>query len=737
MENKTEGKRYVSAPAAVVMDTNGEEKVGLEEIYSDFHHSTTTTTTTNNNAQTQTSPQPDYSAHLLAHTRHRNSSSPLPPISRLSSFNIDLSRVGLNSQGRQTPTSITPSSPYGPAAVLRRRGGSIERASTMGSSDLDGKEFASGDEDTDFKSDTMFDSIRTVASGRRRMVETPLESMFDETPPSTAGNSKAKRPSVQEMLSRSFEGEDDKITEEEESFHTPTRTPHSSSHNLASGASRRGEDRFGFGIPSPTVPFDPRDYTRLSFDDDDDEDWNRDDDNHITSHLSPPSNSINSRNVSPAFRAALATISGNSNADVRSDLQSDTATERPRSNVFDWTESYVSEKCDSEGPSPRPRTVHGKQELDMRGGRAVNRRGPAALHVRSQSVPVVPDQPENKSTPKFGTWATGKPASEDWDDDFDFEEETLSNGIGEKVENGFAMVIPTSIQASQPSVRAHSGQIREFSLLVNDLKRLCRLGREMDLMDGSSAALWKDAQGIIALASPDDDSTDDDNSNPSSSSSEFNGSADGYLDDALTGSIVNHQPSPPRERKKPNTENKPVIKSPRRRSVFSPEDDIFGTWPASDDEARSEPPKTPVQQTNGVKPHDMVARSVMEAVHQQQLRSASDPTPSSGSRPHHGNSRLNFDTNSLRELVKRASELRDSLSDLVRKADRITQSPIRTPRHQREESPAFTRVFVDPAMSPSRRMTNSHSSNSVLSRGSLDSSPSAGISQRMQVMTVN
>ncbi|KAJ2897652.1 uncharacterized protein MKZ38_004517 [Zalerion maritima] len=727
--NREGGKRYVSAPATVVKDPEAEERSELEGTYSVVGPQPL-----NRSIGAQSPTAGETSEQFLSRTRQRNSSS-LPPLSRLSSFHIDLSRVGLgSSHGRQTPTSLTPSSPHGLMSG-HVRGGSAERASTMGSSDIDNKDFLSGD-DTDFRSDTMFDSIRTIASGRRRTVETPLESMFDDTPPSTASNTRTKRLSVQDMLGRSFEADDDKITEEEESIPTPVRTARSSTHRLAlvTGIAKMDDDAFRLGVFSPTMPYDSRDYDRPSFDDDE-EDWVRDDDaDRFANHLSPPSNSLGSRHGSPSFRAALGTISGN----VNSDLHSDTATERPRSNVFDWSESSVNGKDDCDGNSSRPRTVHGKHELDARGGRASSRR-PAALHVRSQSVPVVPDQPGNpKSTPKFGTWATGKPVSEDWDEDFDFgEEEAGHDSPGDKrADSGFAMVIPSSIQAAQPTVKAHSGQIREFSMLVNKLREDLRHARDEGLLNTHSV-LWQEAQGIIALATPDDDE-DSDESVPASSSSEFDFSADETTDDEQPNGRGLHQKATPTRSERATSEKPSALKSPRRHSVFSADDDIFGNWPNADDESQPEPPKTPVQQVDGTKSHDCVARSVLEAVHQQQLRSASDPTPSSGSKVHQA-TRLNFDTNSLRELVKRANELHSRLAELVRRENGILLTPTGTPRHQRGASPAFTQVFDNPppASTPTRRVPQSHGNSSALSRGSIDASPSAGISQRMQVMTVN
>jgi hypothetical protein len=124
---------------------------------------------------------------------------------------------------------------------------------------------------------------------------------------------------------------------------------------------------------------------------------------------------------------------------------------------------------------------------------------------------------------------------------------------------------------------------------------------------------------------------------------------------------------------------------------------------------------------------------VIEAMKQQQQKSDRVKSPP----PRTPDTKLFFDTNSLQELVKRAGQLRDSLSDAVRRSELLTQSPAGTPRRDRhprhqnpDGSPAFTRVFVDPASSPPRRLLNSHSTPSILSRASVDS-------PRMQMMTVN
>ncbi|KAK5653339.1 hypothetical protein OQA88_9030 [Cercophora sp. LCS_1] len=721
VDSKGGGSRHVSAPMTTSQNAvQTETKASLQEVFTP--------------PESRLAPDSDGRPLASAHPqpRKRNSSSPLPPLNRISSFNLDVAKIGLAGQTTTPPARHTPTPSYMSGANAfstfpRSRGPSGERASTLASSDADARDgFSVDDEDTDFRSDGVFDSFRTIASSSRvRAVETPLESMFDESPPSTASNGKTKRLSIQEILGRSWDGET-KITEEDESLPTPIRTAH-----LAEPIDfeRRDEknDDFDFEGP-PALSLVHRDFGRLSLDDDDDDDWARDDDNTLSNHLSPPSSLTNSRRVSPTLRHALMNISGNGSPDrFRRGLL---AEDRPRSNIFDWCEPS-NDKID-DGHSPRPKTVHGKQEMDLRGGRSASRKPPGAAHVRSQSVPVVPDPSDaSKVQPKFGTWGLGtKTASEEWDDDFDFEESVPEEKGGKDSATSFSMLVPASIQATQPTVKAHSGQIRELSLLVNDLKRLCRHGRDLDIMHGAAAAKFREAENIIALASPDEDGPEEfDAATQTNDRAEVD---DRFLEEGFDGQILD-QVEDPFEIPEPVMSRTAVVRERqvvRRRSVFSPDDDIFGTaWPLSNDPR----PHTPENGSASPNRNSAVISTVIEAMQQQ--RSTSDTIRNqSPNKP--SNSKLYFDTNSLQELVKRAGHLRDSLSDTVRRAELITQSPAGTPRRERlprhnpDGSPAFTRVFTDPASSPPRRLPKSHSNNSVLSRTSVDS-------PRMQLMTVN
>ncbi|KAL2140353.1 hypothetical protein VTI28DRAFT_3882 [Corynascus sepedonium] len=667
--------------------------------------------------------QPEYESGPadLPRTRKRNSSSPLPPLNRLSSFNVDATRN--STRTLQSPINYT----HAPSITTHSRGPSGERSVTLAGSDVSARDGTFGafgdDEDTDFRSDGMYDSFRTGASSNRvRSVETPTESMFDESPPGTAGNGRTKRLSIQEMLGRSWDGET-KITEEDEGVDMPMRPTHQADP-IDFGSQGRREKVFRFDV-THDLSLVNSSLGRLSFDEEDDEDWARDDENTLSNHLSPPS-STNSRRVSPTMRQALRTVSGNGSLDFQRDSMSD----RPRSNIFDWSEPSIHDKYDTD--MPRPKTVHGKQELDLRGGRTTSRKPPGAAHIRSQSVPVVvPDLADgSKPPPKFGTWGLGtKTASEDWDDDFEFDgdEPSICSPEGKDSATSFSVIVPASIQATQPSVRAHSGQIRELSLLVNDLKRLCRHGKDLDILQGPMATKWAEAESIIALASPDED--EDEGMDSAKPSMDFDRTKidDRFLEDGFDGSFLDHLDDS-FGWSEPEMSKTAVIRerhSPKRRSVFSPEDDIFGNWPLN--EGATTPSRSSSPSRNST-----IISTVIEAMKQQQkadrVKSPATKTP---------DTKLFFDTNSLQELVKRAGQLRDSLSDAVRKAELLTQSPAGTPRRERHSrhqnadgSPAFTRVFVDPGSSPPRRLPTSRSNPSILSRASVDS-------PRMQMMTVS
>ncbi|KAK8097899.1 uncharacterized protein PG998_013385 [Apiospora kogelbergensis] len=223
----------------------------------------------------------------------QRSNSPLPSLSRLSSFHMDLSRIGSpTNMAFQPNLDNEPASLANPPTLRINSNVShnrtLERASTVASSEYH-RGFTSGDDDdTDFKTDTPYDSLRTAGSGRRRALDSPSESMFDESPPSSAGNNKPKRLSIQEILGPTYDG-GDRIMEEDEGLSTPVGAAFDEAETHFRLASL--QDNEDFRYPS-TIPGLPRasagaDFGRPSFDDDDALDWAKEDEHHVYNHLSP------------------------------------------------------------------------------------------------------------------------------------------------------------------------------------------------------------------------------------------------------------------------------------------------------------------------------------------------------------------------------------------------------------------------------------------------------------------
>lgn len=660
--------------------------------------------------------------------------SPGLPFSRFHNFEVDLSRMGPSpppSAGFQalSPTQLSPTAaPFEASLPSHSRAVSKEGASTLAGSEMSVPGLASGDDETDYKSDALFDSFRTTDTDRLRLAETPLDTMFDDSFHSMPGNLKTKRLSIQEILGNTWDG-DTRILEEDEGSLTPMR----GLRDPRIAADVRGGDDRATEIAKFQLSLGHRERTmgRLSIDTtDDDYDWARSDDEGLSNPLSPPASSLTSRRGKspPPLRSTLSHLSGSN----PSDAYTISPLERPRSNLFDWAEPS---KEQDDAAFPRPKTAHAKQDLDFRGSRPGNRKGFPAVHVRSQSVPVVPDPQEiAKGGPKFGTWApTNKNASEDWDDDFDFEEASnAGSGSGSRPAKSFSMRVPKPIQATQSTVKAHSGQLKEFSLLVNSLKRLFRQGRELKLLDGQAASLWKEAENIIALASPDEEEAQE--SGTDSSFSDF--VDERFLDEGFDGATLDRSEGSV-EGLEPDIPKNAVIKERtvvRRRSVFSPEDDIFGNSQTLElPNTRPHTPRTPDRVREFHTPDGAVVSSVIAAMEQQRAQ----PNRPRDSPLKPSKAKLFFDTNSLQDLVKRASTVFHSLSDIVRREELLTMSPQSTPRvdrHRRGGSPAFTRVFSDPDAGSPRHLVKSQKSHSSIPRKSLDSN---GLGQRMQLMTVS
>ncbi|KAL5362793.1 hypothetical protein BJX96DRAFT_154618 [Aspergillus floccosus] len=519
-------------------------------------------------------------------------------------------------------------------------------ASTIIGSD-DTRIFTSGDEDEDdFLSDTAFDSIRTNLTVNSSLgLRTPrIETIFDQDFTFGFGDEK---PLNAANLS-TFEPRQNKS----DLYRQSSANPISASIELREDQGLQEDDsRISF----------PSDLT--------DEEDNR----SLLAALPSDSNGYLGRSHAslqshgPAEHDVLYTYQ---RPEIPLDLKdSDSrsfATEAcdtcPKLNIFDWSEQPKNDRENS-GTDGRPRTaVNGKHGPDARGSRPPIRRAPTTLHLRSQSVPVSRESAvanETRQTSgKFGTWGLGsKGVSEDWDSDFEFEDADES-AISENLKPNKAvpsrgMIVPQAIMERQASLHGQFGQVQELTLLVEELKRLRHQASFLGVVRGPSSELWKEAEGIVNLATLDDG--DHDHSPPGSPSS-------------LTFSFDDS------EGESSNDPSKRVS---------------GGSWHGSLSEQFNASPTTPGPE---IKEDSSKPNSVLDLIYQQ--RASHDPTLVS---PHFARSKkLPFDTRSLRDLVVRAGVVTRALKEVVRKAEGVTTD---ADEKKPPSDPPFRRIFDQPSSS--------------------------------------
>ncbi|QGA13622.1 hypothetical protein EYB26_001272 [Talaromyces marneffei] len=328
-----------------------------------------------------------------------------------------------------------------------------------------------------------------------------------------------------------------------------------------------------------------------------------------------------------------------------------------KASVFDWSEQTWSER-DPQAHEVRPSTVHGKQGTNPRSTRRPNRKAPSAIHLRSQSVPVSRDGPvpseSRQPSAKFGTWGLGqKGVSEDWDGDFDFGEEddgdNLELGDGTTSAGRMHTVkVPQAIMESQASVHGQYGQVQELTLLVEELKRLRIQGNTLQVIDGPANELWKEADGIVNLATFEDEDTNWQIPNSPSSCGSF--------DD------FENSPSPSQ---KPWRNNDNDMKRPP-----------LTLWSDMDHNSKGSSKKEPAAK----------AKSVLETIYQQR-ESSEAPSVETASQPPQ---KLPFDTQSLKELVTRAGVVTRALKDVIRRAEGVTSNDEPIP----SSDPPFSQIFA-------------------------------------------
>ncbi|KAL2819932.1 hypothetical protein BDW59DRAFT_151117 [Aspergillus cavernicola] len=531
-------------------------------------------------------------------------------------------------------------------------------ASTVIGSD-DTRVFTSGEEDeTDFLSDTAFDSIRTHITTDSAYFHSPrIETLFDKTFSPEISAAPPTRPDdipSSSFVHPSIQSRDSEV--EREAFSIPVLSL--VTKNLAEV--HEGDSEFSF----------PSDLS-------DDEDSR----SVIASlpgdkTIRPPlmlakfgALSLEDNGSNLGGREILLAQETESHLHLRESVEQGSGEfmeelhdSSPRMNIFDWSEQPRPDR-EGSGPDGRPRTVHGKHGPGMRGSRATGRKAPSTLHYRSQSVPVAREptisNESRQSSGKFGTWGLGsKGVSEDWDSDFEFEEKdetSMSENVKPSKDiNRRSVIVPQAIMERQASLHGQFGHVQELTLLVEELKRLRHQASFLDIVRGPSNDLWKEADGIVDLATLDDD---ENNHSPPRSPTSLTFSFD---DSEAESSNMN---------------------DPWKR--------VSGdSWRASLSESSSTRPTTSPGQDHTVL--STKANSVLDLIYQQRL--PHDPVTIDSHLPR--SKKLPFDTQSLRDLVVRAGVVTRALKEEVRKAEGVS---IGSSENTHPSHPPFSRIFEHPS----------------------------------------
>ncbi|KAL1306702.1 hypothetical protein AAFC00_005372 [Neodothiora populina] len=322
-----------------------------------------------------------------------------------------------------------------------------------------------------------------------------------------------------------------------------------------------------------------------------------------------------------------------------------------RSSIFDWSEQQPLDRSPGSRSPPRPKTVHGKKDAEHRGSRSVGRRAPSGVHVRSQSVPVAPEVDGARSqvvSNKFGTWGVGsKGVTEDWNEDFDFGDiqphlPVLSVGDEKRLDSGIGMLVPPAIRAQQTNVLANISLVRDWGLLIEEIKELRLRAMALDLVHHVEEPTWNEVEAMIDLADQEsDEHTLAPRYTPSSSPTCDHDAFEESVDVRVSRSVERGS--------SPRTDRESLPGSPIR----------------SDQEIHIIPATPRRQRKNS----EAVARSVIEAL--QQKRVSSDSRPSLGE----GLEKVHFDTATLRRIIPYVQDLRDRVKGILREAEGLYASP--------------------------------------------------------------
>ena len=547
--------------------------------------------------------------------------------------------------------------------------------------DSDSEYRSIGDASTDYQSDTVYDSYPTrttrSSSGKRGP---HIETIFDDSPPNfSSGRSTRLKDILNEGAFSAGEYgtryRHSTIEEEESMVSTPVRSLHDKS--VTSTPSARGGTQQLFTSSPPAIRHMP---------DPEEIDWDAPDDEQPQGGLgivqsSPPGGNHHAERSLP-FRFGPALRQPHPASDGTPYRAN--GGNNDRANLFDWSE--VQPSPSQNNSPPRPRTVHGKKDPESRGSRPVGRRVQSGMHARSHSVPVVPDtdgKRNNVVANKFGTWGVGsKAVTEDWNDDFDFDElpppipESIKNDE-KRIDSGHEMFVPKSIREQQENVVANITLLREWGLLIEELKELRIRAVALEMINGPYAKDFQEVDAMIELADQEtEEQTLEPRRSPSSSpgfdSSAFEEPMPNIASNARSQGQLVDFPEPAWQ------EGESSVRFTGLDDQLSTPEHSLGGRPRKDSEA--------------------VARTVIQAL--QSKRSVSEPTAQkSEPQPE----KVPFNTATLRHIVPYVKDLKRKVKDALRETEGLYSSPRRRNSldlngrggDSEDDEPSFRSIFAE------------------------------------------
>jgi hypothetical protein len=550
--------------------------------------------------------------------------------------------------------------------------------------DSDSEYRSIGDGSTDYQSDTVYDSYPTrttrSSSGRRGP---HVETIFDESPPQfSSGQSTRLKDFLDhgtvEDLEYTKQYRHSTIEEEGSILSTPVRSLRDKSVTSTPSARPGGQHLFTSSPPAMPIMPDP-----------DEIDWDAEDEDEMdSSRIQQTSNGSWHKEKSLPFRFGP-TLQASLSASVGGMPNRANA---GANNLFDWSEVQPSPSHNNS--PPRPKTVHGKKDPENRGGRSAGRRAPSGMHARSHSVPVVPEvdgKRNNVVANKFGTWGVGsKGVTEDWNEDFDFDEdppEPIPEEVkqdNKRIDSGHAMFVPKSIREQQENVVANISLLREWGLLIEELKELRIRAVALDMINGPYAQAFQEVDAMIELA---DQETEEDTLQPRRSPPSSPGFDYNDFEEAM-----------------PNIAESAGAEQPADETAEAS---------MNEDEVHDMPvrPSTPPHSLTGRprKDSEAVARSVIQAL--QSKRVVSDPA---NRKTAPQSKKVPFDTATLRHIVPYVKDLKRKIKDALRETEGLYMTPrrrtsvdVHVRRRDDDEDPPFRSIFNEPpnVNSPYRQLS--------------------------------